>query len=66
MSDRAHAYGCRCGQCRAMIAAICAQGADGEYFFTDEELYRLSVQGGDETDAVFLEDDADGTARDLQ
>jgi hypothetical protein len=39
-----HEYGCKCEQCRAMIAAILATDSRG-YFFTDEELRGLASDG---------------------
>lgn len=39
----AHPYGCRCRQCTDMAKAICAQGPDGEYVFSDDELTRIAA-----------------------
>ena len=41
MMPEPHAYRCECSECRAMVAAISAQNADGSYFFSDDELEEL-------------------------
>lgn len=38
---------------RRMAAAIAAQTPDGEYFFTDEELYQLAMRAEEEGDGLF-------------
>jgi hypothetical protein len=38
-----HDYGCHCQQCKSMIAAITAENPDGTPFFSEAELYALSV-----------------------
>lgn len=43
MEIKTHDYGCECERCRAMIAAIIAKDADGNYFFSDAELLVLSM-----------------------
>lgn len=42
MKGNPHDYGCSCARCKAMAAAIAAQGADGNYFFSEAELLELS------------------------
>ena len=39
-----HDYECQCERCRAMWAAIEARLPNGEYFFTDDELFKLALE----------------------
>lgn len=44
MTPEPHDYGCNCQQCKDGFAAIAAKSPNGEYFFTDAELYELFVK----------------------
>lgn len=44
MIPEPHDYGCACQECKDGFAAIAAKNSDGEYFFTDGELYELLVK----------------------